>query len=131
MKDRSPDQTVVSISLSRGLLADIDARAASLNMARSRYLASLARKDVLQGGALTIDPDHAPPPDIPDEAVEDFLQMAVPALTQYDAQSHGVQLKIEVPEGPQSDSEKAFWDYFLREREQILKLKWIESQKAG
>ena len=40
-------------------------------------------------------------------------------------------MKVEVPEEPQSESDKAFWAYFLEERKQILKLKWIESKKAG
>ena len=34
---------------------------------------------------------------------------------------------------PPSDTEAdaAVWEFFLTEREEIVKLKWIESQKAG
>jgi len=43
-------QTAVTISLPKGLLRQIDARADRLNIPRSQYLALLARRDILIGG---------------------------------------------------------------------------------
>ena len=62
VKERSPDQTAISVSISRDLLALIDARAQSLNLTRSRYLALLAQQDLTKGGPLVISaPDAGQP----------------------------------------------------------------------
>ncbi len=135
MKDRSPDQTAVSISLPKDLLARIDARAKSLGMPRSRYLALLAKTDVEQGGGLVLRPEPHPealaPVDIVAEVAE-FLELAVPALADFEerqkaAQDSGATLSEPV----ESPVENRFWNEFLREREEILKLKWIASKHAG
>jgi len=52
---RSPGQTAISISMAKEELTAIDARAASLNLPRSKYLALLAQRDIAAGGALTIE----------------------------------------------------------------------------
>lgn len=57
---RRPDQTAISVSIHVGLLAQIDARAASLGLNRSQYLAQLARNDVASGGDLVL--RDTPPP---------------------------------------------------------------------
>ena len=136
MKDRSPDQAVISISLPKELLARIDARAASLNMPRSRYLTFLAKSDIERGGALVIAPTGTldDPPEGADSAAEmaRFLELAVPALAEYqgrkDSPGAGEGARLELPE---SLAENQFWLGFLDERDEILRLKWIESQKAG
>lgn len=51
---RKPDQTAISISMSRQLLADLDARASLLGLTRSQYLAQLARNDIATGGGMVI-----------------------------------------------------------------------------
>lgn len=51
---RAPDQTAISVSIGKELLAKIDARAAGLGLSRSQYLANLARNDVATGGDLLL-----------------------------------------------------------------------------
>ena len=51
---RKPDQTAISISMSKGLLEKIDQRATALGLTRSQYVGQLARTDVIAGGALTL-----------------------------------------------------------------------------
>jgi metal-responsive CopG/Arc/MetJ family transcriptional regulator len=51
---RKPDQTAISVSMSKSLLAQIDERATALGITRSQYLTQLARADVLVGGELVL-----------------------------------------------------------------------------
>ena len=51
---RKPDQTAISVSMSKDLVNKIDERAASLGLTRSLYLAQLARADVIGQGQLTL-----------------------------------------------------------------------------
>jgi len=46
VKQRSPGQLGISISMSEKLRDEIDARASSLGLTRSQYLAQLARNDI-------------------------------------------------------------------------------------
>ena len=55
-KKRSPGQTHISVSLSEGLLAECDARAADLGMSRSKYIAALIQNDLVAKGKLVIQP---------------------------------------------------------------------------
>ena len=132
---RSPDQAVVSISLPKDLLAKIDTRATALGMPRSRYLAFLAKTDVDRGGALTLEPrpEPVPAPNALDlvREITQFLEMAVPALADYHRRKDDPQTAATSPEPPESPSENQFWNDFLDERDEILTLKWIESEKAG
>ena len=57
---RKPDQTAISVSMSRELLSQIDARAARLGLNRSTYLASLVRNDLVEKGALVLQEKPAP-----------------------------------------------------------------------
>jgi hypothetical protein len=57
----------------------------------------------------------------------DFLKVAIPALTQYQ-DSHG---QCPTPEVPAEIAETELWPYFLKQQDQILKDKWIESSNAG
>ena len=51
---RAPDQTAISVSIGKELLARIDVRATALGLSRSQYLAQLARNDVATGGDLVL-----------------------------------------------------------------------------
>lgn len=131
MGERSPEQAVVSISLPRELLRRIDARADSLHMPRSRYLSLLAKADVDRGGALQIAPGtEVDTMDVAREITE-FLKLAVPALAEYQRWKDNPETSPALSEPPASAAENKFWNDFLDERDQILTLKWIESQKAG
>ena len=82
MKERSADQTAVSISLSKDLLTLIDARARYFNLSRSRYLAILAQQDLTKGGPLVMPaPDATQPPRVVDANTEvvEFLILALTA----------------------------------------------------
>jgi hypothetical protein len=54
VKRRSRGQTAVSFSVEKGLLAQIDERAASFGLSRSTYLAALARADLARKGELIL-----------------------------------------------------------------------------
>lgn len=130
VRERSSEQTAISVSITKDLLAQIDARTTSLGLTRSRYIAILAQQDIAKGGPLLIathdKSQPVPPIELTPEAL-DFLKLAVPALTQYQ-DSHGQCPEPEVSE-PISQSE--LWQYFLKQRDQILKDKWIGSRNAG
>ena len=48
------NQTAISVSITKDLLARIDDRANALGLTRSRYLAVIAQIDIDKGGPLTI-----------------------------------------------------------------------------
>jgi hypothetical protein len=117
----------VSISISQELLDRIDARARDLGLPRSQYLAMLARKDVMLGGSLVIPTATAPiRVNLTDEAVE-FLKIAVPALIEYERHRD----EAPIPEPPQPLADSELWEYFLKERAEIVEYKWLESEKLG
>lgn len=69
-KPRSADQTATSFSVEKDLLADIDKRASDLGLTRSKYLATLARNDIAEGGDLLLrDSSKAPAPIAPEKTV--------------------------------------------------------------
>jgi hypothetical protein len=57
--------------------------------------------------------------------------MAIPALDEYDRQRRNLPVTEAAPEPPDDLAESNLWQFFLYERDEILRLKWIESQKAG
>src|SRR5512136_728641 len=99
VKPRSPEQTAISVSITKDLLARIDARANELGLTRSRYIAVVTQIDIAKGGPLTIPTqgtvEPAPPVELTPEANE-FLKPAVPILTQFQ-DSHGQSSTLEVP----------------------------------
>lgn len=106
----------------------IDDRARSLGMKRSQYLSHLAKTDVEAGGELTIVPQaESAPATTMDQAreVTRFLEMAVPALISFEKGGKDPQ-----GESAEAQAENQFWQDFMEERQQILDLKWIESEKA-
>ena len=125
MKKRSPDQCAISVSLSKELLADIDARAKALDLSRSQYLSLIARTDIVQGGPLTIpatDAEH-PAGSVDSRQIIDFL---IVALTKYEACQ-----KTAKPEPPGPLAETDLWLRFVDELDEISHHKWNESVKAG
>jgi hypothetical protein len=63
--------------------------------------------------------------------IAQFLELAVPALADYQRRRDDPQATAVEPEVPETLAENQFWNDFLDERDEILRLKWIESQKAG
>ena len=126
-RERAKGQTAVSISLSQDLLDQIDARAEALGLPRSQYLGLIARKDIMVGGSFVI-PTAATVKrvNLNDEAIE-FLKIAIPALIEYERH----RAEAAMPEPPQPLADSDLWEYFLRERDQILEYKWLESEKLG
>lgn len=122
------------------MLSQIDQRAKDLGVGRSRYLVWLAQHDLAKGGELTVPllknlppsglAEPPLPPDRPDELAK-FLKFAIPALDDFNRNlgNPGAIQSVTLPPEPEADA--AAWNFFLEEREEILKLKWIESQKAG
>jgi hypothetical protein len=130
VKERSPEQTAISVSLTKEQLLQIDARADSLNLPRSRYLVLVAQHDIARGGPLTIVTQEQSQPTVPVElnpTALDFLKLAVPALTQYQ-DSHG---QCPAPQVPETMAQTELWEFFLKQRDHILKDKWIQSSNAG
>ena len=129
IKERSKGQTAVSISLPKELLDQIDLRAGALGLPRSQYLALVARKDIMMGGAFVIPTaDATKPPkqiDLTDEAIE-FLKIAIPALIEYERDP----AQAANPVTPDSLADSELWEYFLKERQEILRYKWLESEKV-
>jgi hypothetical protein len=139
---RLPGQKVISVSVPKTLLNDIDARAASIGLSRSAYLSLLARQDISKPTPpnLPTSPDQRPEPtqvaarpavplDLTAE-VYDFLLSAIPALEDYARQRDNQPASGNTPEPPEEIGDSRLWRFFMHERDEILKLKWIESQHA-
>jgi hypothetical protein len=94
---------------------------------RSQYLALVARKDIMLGGSFVIPTADAPKRiNLNDEAIE-FLKIAIPALIEYERHLP----RVALPEPPPPLADSALWAYFLRQRDEILDYKWLESEKIG
>ena len=157
MSIKLPGQKVISVSLPQTLIDDIDARAASLGLSRSAYLSLLARQDIANPAppeipAATGQPPAAPPPtaarDLTAE-VYDFLLQAVPALEQYEAsqktEGHAEDADAEgeapaaAPEAaptaqgtqPEQQALTRLWKFFMMEKDEILRHKYLRSQELG
>ena len=112
------------------MLSEIDERAGSLKLSRSRYLTLLAQHDIKKGGPLLLPTQDEPEPVVPVElnaiALE-FLKFAIPALTQYQ-DNHG---QCPDPQVPDHIAKTYLWQYYIKQRRAILNLKWDESRKDG
>lgn len=106
----------------------IDDRARALGMKRSQYLSRLAKTDVKAGGELTIVPQAEPAATSSMDLARElsrFLEMAVPALISFEKGGND-----SGEDSADAQSDHKFWQAFLEERQQILELKWIESEHA-
>jgi hypothetical protein len=121
---------VISISLPREVLNKIDARRASLNLPRSHYLVRVAMQDIKQGGPLVIDADEDVNQMELMREITEFMKHAVPALQAYQLNRGNPEALAELSQTPAAMADNQFWPDFLREREEILTLKWYESEKA-
>ena len=124
-------QTVISVSLPPKLIAEIDARADSLDLTRSQYLALLAKHDLTVLGPLTlkIQPRELPATiELTDDAY-DFLIAAVPELLEYERQVKAGNPPTELPPLPATVTLADLWALFLQERQSILEHKWYLSEQ--
>lgn len=135
---RLPSQKVISVSLPQALLDDIDRRATAMGLSRSAYLSLLAQQDLTKGGPLPVPAAEAPqPPENPEPAkpldlttaAYEFLIQAIPALEEYDRQLKKLPPSGDVPEPPEELAETTLWQFFLLEREEILRYKWLQSEQ--
>lgn len=124
MKARSPDQTAISVSLSKSLLADIDRRAEQLGLSRSQFLAQIARTNIDQGGPLVIAASNSNPGTSQKE--QDLIGLFIHALKEFEKFQETT--AIAAPE-PLADTK--LWERFQDELEQISRHKWTKSQEAG
>jgi len=140
LKERSKDQTAISVSLPKPVLSQIDQRAKDLGVGRSRYLVWLAQHDLAKGGELTVPLRKNLPPAVPaepplppanPEELAKFLRVAIPALDDFQRNLSNPDASPSLYYPPDTKTDQAVWAFFLDESEEILKLKWIESQKAG
>lgn len=131
MKERSPENTSVCISLDKALLAEIDKRAKSHGLPRSRYLALIARHAVTAKGGAPLPTPAAPespqPLDLTAE-VYDFLLLAIPALADFESRKQAEQVLGTAPEPPEEIAESRLWRFFLLERDEILRHKYLRSE---
>ncbi|MCX6892854.1 MAG: hypothetical protein NTX51_15255 [Verrucomicrobia bacterium] len=131
MKERSPENTSVCISLDKALLAEIDKRAKSHGLPRSRYLALIARHAVTAKGGAPLPTPAAPESPQPLDltaAVYDFLLLAIPALADFESRKQAEQVLGTAPEPPEEIAESRLWRFFLLERDEILRHKYLRSE---
>ena len=133
MKERSPDNTSVCISLDKGLLAEIDKRAKSHGLPRSRYLALIAKHDLAakNGVSPLATSDAAEPPKPLDltAQVYDFLLFAIPALGDFARLQEDEQAQGTAPEPSSEIANSKLWRFFMLEREEILLHKYLRSKE--
>jgi hypothetical protein len=135
VKDRSPENTSVCISIDKGLLAEIDKRAKSHSLPRSRYLAIIAKHDLSSNNgvsplAMTGVSEAPKPLDLTAE-VYDFLLLAIPALDDFDRRKNDQPSTGAAPEPPEEIAESKLWRFFLLERDEILRHKYLRSKALG
>jgi hypothetical protein len=63
--------------------------------------------------------------------ITEFLRCAVPTLANYQRRKEEGTLPVPPEEVVAPDRENRFWKDFLEDQEDILTLKWFESQNAG
>ncbi len=134
VKERSPENTSVCISLEKDLLEEIDKRAKSYGLPRSRYLALIAKHAVSKNGASPLEPQPAPEPIKPLDLtaeVYDFLLFAIPALTDFARQQEDEKAKGTAPEPTSEIANSKLWRFFMLEREEILRHKYLRSKELG
>lgn len=136
-RKRSPDQAIVSVSISREALAKIDARAAELALPRSAYLKLLAQQDLTREMPVSFSKSgnslDAQPRDLTAE-VYDFLLTAIPAMQEHESAKQNPEDKPSSPpmrEIPEDVAETNLWRFFLLEKDEILRHKWLRSQELG
>ncbi len=134
MKERSPENTSVCISLEKDLLEEIDKRAKAYGLPRSRYLALLAKHAINSKESLPMEP-QAPqgaepikPLDLTAE-VYDFLLFAIPALTDFARQQEDAKAQGTAPEPTSEIANSKLWRFFMLEREEILRHKYLRSEQ--
>jgi hypothetical protein len=133
MKDnQTEEQKVISISLPVVLLEQIDLRSTSLDLHRSQYLCLLAKSDLSRMGPIVLRGKKArvtKPVELTPEAYQ-FLLSAIPEMADFE-----IRLKIpdlpEPPPPPKAVTKSQLWKLFLKERDEILRYKWIQSEKEG
>jgi hypothetical protein len=159
-KERTPGLTAVSISITIDALARIDARAAQLGLSRSAYMGFMSLQNANQSTAIAPEAVQSPSQDKTAEMaaptdtqsvpasvaainwppaldftseVYDFLLTAIPALEEYEESRDRGETNPGDPTVQVSDdvANSRLWRFFLLERGEILRLKWIDSQKAG
>ena len=65
VKKRTPGNIAISISMTQGLLDDVDKRAAALGLNRSQFFALLAKRDIEERGPMVLqEAGQAPKPSI-------------------------------------------------------------------
>ena len=136
MKERSPENTSVCISLERELLTKIDKCAKSYGLPRSRFMALLTRHAINTNGALPLDTQPAPGPEPIKPldltaAVYDFLLIAIPALDDFARQQEDEQAQGTAPEPSSEIANSKLWRFFMLEREEILRHKYLRSKELG
>jgi len=132
VKERSPENTSVCISLEKDLLAEIDKRAKSYGLTRSRYLALLAKHAINTNGALALETQSAPAPIKPLDLtaeVYDFLLFAIPALGDFARLQEDEQAQGTAPEPSSEIANSKLWRFFMLEREEILLHKYLRSKE--
>ena len=134
MSFKLPEQKVVSVSLPQTLLNSIDQRAASLSLSRSSYLGLLAQQDLTKATPLTAPEATATAParrlDLTAEAYA-FLIQAIPALEDYARQRDNPAPAEPIPAPPEAVADSDLWQFFLLERDEILRHKYLRSKELG
>jgi hypothetical protein len=134
VKERSPTNTSVCISLEKDLLSKIDKCAKSYGLARSRFMALIAKHAVSKNGVSPLDtqPTPGPEPIKPldlTEAVYDFLLLAIPALDDFARQQEDDKAQGTAPEPSSEIANSKLWRFFMLEREEILRHKYLRSKE--
>jgi hypothetical protein len=130
--DKHDEPVTISVVLSRKHLEDINARVASFgsNVSRSQYIALVTERDIRRGGPLPIfEKDDKQGETIElSPAAYGLMVFAIAEMLDYEL---GLAEKTALPKPPQSLTKLPQWHEFMAGRDEILKHKWIQSEKEG
>jgi hypothetical protein len=130
--DTNDEPVTISVVLTRKHLEAIDARVNSLgsNVSRSQYFSLVTERDIRRGGPLQIfekDDKQAEPVEL-SPAAYGLMVFAIAEMLDYEL---GLAEKTALPKPPQSLTKLPQWHEFMEGRKEILKYKWIQSEKEG
>jgi hypothetical protein len=124
------------VQVPKTLAEDLARRAAAFNLSRNQFIrivSEAALRDPRPLIVYTTDQEPATEPIELTPEAHQFLLSALPEMIEFERRlrAKGPLETIEIPKPVRAAKRSELWELFEEERGEILRLKWIESEKAG
>lgn len=122
----------ITVVIPAKTLQTVDERIKTLdsNVSRSQYFVLLAERDLRDRGPLLIFDKLAQPEKPMELSPLDYTVMlfAIAEMMDYEMDLEG---RADIPKPPPNIRKLPVWQRLMKERNEILRYKWLESQKRG